>query len=172
MQWIQDVLFYVSPPWSFRKVAIDAAALFGTIILSVIVRTDWVAEFRAVPGRVGLAWQRHRLDLLVGLTFTPVGVLIGWYAWRHVYQLHEINPAWSLPIGLLSSIMTLTAAGWVLKAGLAILFSPFGEDPPPAANMEQVHQQKAYGDARAANAYEVDAALRGGNTGPQREFVD
>jgi hypothetical protein len=38
--------------------------------------------------------------------------------------------------------------------------------------MEQVHQQKAYGDARAANAYEVDAALRGGNTGPQREFVD
>ena len=55
---------------------------------------------------------------------------------------------------------------------MALMFSPIGEDAPSAPGLDLVQRQQAYGDARAASAREVDAALRGGGGRRQQEFED
>jgi hypothetical protein len=100
------------------------------------------------------------------------GIVLGWVTINryHIPQDWGIVPMFLL--GLLAFSMTLTGVLMTFFYGLVLLLSPIGEEPPPLPSIDHVRNQKAYGDARAANAAEVDAALRGGDRGPQREFKD
>ena len=171
-QFFATVMSFASPPWSFDKIAIDAGALLGAIILYKVFRTNWAAELRAVPGRVRWAWMLQKENLGTGLAIGASGVLLGWYTWRHGVELHEISGSWQMILGVVSVSMVGTGGFYTFVALMALMFSPIGEDAPSAPGLDLVQRQQAYGDARAASAREVDAALRGGGGRRQQEFED
>jgi len=169
----ERLLRFINAPWSIHKIVWIAAAALSSIILYTALRINWTAQIGAVPYRIGLAWALQKKNLGNGLAFLAGGILLAWYTWRHVYQLHEISGWWTGPLAVVAIGMMGTGALSTLEAALEILFSPFnGEMPIQRPGLDMVHQQKAHGDAGPAEADEVDRALRGPGGGPRREFED
>jgi len=158
---------FFNAPWSFHKIFVLVVAAFATMILYTIVRTNWVAEFRAIPYRFGLVWDDKKKVLAGGIIFATLGVVLVGFIRQNLHLLFDVKLWWGAPLGLLG-----TGAMYIGEAVFALLFSPFSGKAPEQPGLDDVKRQQAYGDARTAGSDEVDRALRGQGGGGRREFKD
>jgi hypothetical protein len=157
-------------PWSFHKVVVSAEVVLAGLVLYTVLHINWVYEISHVPGRIWAAWKESRGYLGMGLASGCGGILLARYAY-HGLESGEINKFAGEFMLIGAAGMVMTSALFLIGGTLGMLFSPLRREKPDSLGPDLVTGQKAYGDARAANAAEVDAALRGGGS-RKREFKD